>query len=193
MKNIILVFLLTLMSSVPKWNRLLFVGDSLTCYSGGWQHVVSKQLGLEYDNISKGGKRTDWMEKRLREHLSNNSDYGTVVIYGGINDSFAYSQPNLTIRNIQRMVDLCNEKKIKPVVIVGYDPSKVIFKTVYSDKVTEFHRKRYINLQNRIQNEIKNCKIIPIETTIDRTDSGDGIHLKSSGHKKFYKWVLKNW
>ena len=193
MKNIILVFLLTLMSSVPKWNRLLFVGDSLTCYSGGWQHVVSKQLGLEYDNISKGGKRTDWMEKKLREHLSNNSDYGTVVIYGGINDSFAYSQPNLTIRNIQRMVDLCNEKKIKPVVIVGYDPSKVIFKTVYSDKVTEFHRKRYINLQNRIQNEIKNCKIIPIETTIDRTDSGDGIHLKSSGHKKFYKWVLKNW
>ena len=193
MKNIILVFLLTLMSSVPKWNRLLFVGDSLTCYSGGWQHVVSKQLGLEYDNISKGGKRTDWMEKRLREHLSNNSDYGTVVIYGGINDSFAYSHPNLTIKNIQRMVDLCNEKKIKPVVIVGYDPSKVIFKTVYSDKVTEFHRKRYINLQNRIQNEIKNCKIIPIETTIDRTDSGDGIHLKSSGHKKFYKWVLKNW
>jgi len=193
MKNIILVFLLTLMSSVPKWNRLLFVGDSLTCYSGGWQHVVSKQLGLEYDNISKGGKRTDWMEKRLREHLSNNSDYGTVVIYGGINDSFAYSHPNLTIKNIQRMVDLCNEKKIKPVVIVGYDPSKVIFKTVYSDKVTEFHRKRYINLQNRIQTEIKNCKIIPMETTIDRTDSGDGIHLKSSGHKKFYKWVLKNW
>jgi hypothetical protein len=29
--------------------------------------------------------------------------------------------------------------------------------------------------------------------TIDRTDSGDGICLKSSGHKKFYKWVLKNW
>jgi hypothetical protein len=181
------------MSFVPKRNRLLFVGDSLTCYSGGWQHVVSKQLGLEYDNISKGGKRTDWMEKKLREHLSNNSDYGTVVIYGGINDSFAYSHPNLTIKNIQRMVDLCNEKKIKPVVIVGYDPSKVNFKTVYSDKVTEFHRKRYIDLQKRIETEVKNCKIIPMEPTIDRTDSGDGIHLKSSGHRKFYKWVLKNW
>ena len=193
MKNIVLVFLLSLMSFVPQSKKILFVGDSLTCYSGGWQHVVSKQLGLEYDNISKGGKRTDWMEKRLREQLTNNKNYGTVVIYGGINDSFAYTQPNLTIRNIQRMVDLCNENKIKPVVIVGYDPSKVIFKTVYTDKVTEFHRRRYIELQKRIETEIKNCKIIPMEPTIDRQDSGDGIHLKSSGHKKFYKWVLKNW
>jgi hypothetical protein len=36
------------------------------------------------------------------------------------------------------------------------------------------------------------CDIIPVDTTIDRSDSGDGIHLKASGHRKFTKFVLAN-
>jgi hypothetical protein len=31
-----------------------------------------------------------------------------------------------------------------------------------------------------------------MDTTITRMDSDDGIHLKSSGHRKFGKWVLDN-
>jgi lysophospholipase L1-like esterase len=75
---------------------------------------------------------------------------------------------------------------------VGYNSDKVNRNTTYSNEVEKKCRDRYIKLQKRIQRDIRGCNVIPMDNTIDRTDSDDGIHLKASGHRKFYQWVVKN-
>ena len=88
MKYLVLLLAL-LFPSFTKPKRILFIGDSLTCYSGGWQHQFAKGLGREYVNLSSVGKRTDWMYKTLHNQLLTYSDYEMVVIYGGANDAFS--------------------------------------------------------------------------------------------------------
>ena len=190
-KLIIIAFLLTGFKQ-DTYRRILYVGDSLTCYQNGWQADVAKGLDMKFHNISKGGKRTKWMLQTLQSYLKNNEFHSTLIIYGGINDSFAMTKESETLNNIQSMVDLGNQYEMEVIVIIGYNPDKVIKNTVYSDSVTKKCRDRYISLQKKIQDRIVGCKIVPMENTIDRNDSGDGIHLKSSGHKKFSKWVLNN-
>ena len=43
--------------------RVLFIGDSLTCLSGGWQDVVSKHYG--YQSVNKSSELyRDWETDR---------------------------------------------------------------------------------------------------------------------------------
>ncbi len=175
--------------------RILFVGDSLTCYSGGWQHQFARMRHVKYDNISKGGKRTKWMLEQMKKYPIDKYEYlpyYEIVIYGGINDSFSYVSEDETINNIQQMVYIARKMGALPIVIVGYDPNKVIKNTGYSNEVETRCRNRYIKLQKRMATDLKWCVIVPMDTTITRADSDDGIHLKSSGHRKFGKWVLDN-
>lgn len=192
MKKLLILLALSLVSFTSPQKRVLFVGDSLTSYSNGWQDVVGRTLGLDYDVLARGGKRTSWMLKALEEQLAEDSEYDEVVIYGGINDSFSYVSSTSTIANIQSMVDLCNRLRIKPIVIVGYNPERVVQRTMYGGAVTKVCRDRYIVLQNKMKTNLRGCKIIPIEDSISRSDSDDGIHLRASGHRKFAKWILQN-
>jgi len=194
MKTVIITFLFTTLSGftfLPDY-KILFVGDSLTAYNNGWQHRYAKMRGADYDNISKGGKRTKWMLEQIKKYPLDSYKYNEVVIYGGINDSFSYVSEDETIRNIQEMVYIAKKMGAVPIVIVGYDPNRVIQHTMYSNEVETRCRNRYISLQKRIVKELKWCVVVPMEPTIWRMDSDDGIHLKSSGHKKFSKWVLDN-
>ncbi len=194
MKTVIITFLFTTLSGfafLPDY-KILFVGDSLTAYNNGWQHRYAKMRGADYDNISKGGKRTKWMLEQIKKYPLDSYKYNEVVIYGGINDSFSYVSEDETIRNIQEMVYIAKKMGAVPIVIVGYDPNKVIQHTMYSNEVETRCRNRYISLQKRMVKELKWCVVVPMEPTIWRMDSDDGIHLKSSGHKKFSKWVLDN-
>lgn len=190
--SIILLACLALMGFVRSEENILFVGDSLTAYSGGWQHQVSRMRQADYTNISKGGKRTKWMLQQLKKYPVDSYEYDEVIIYGGINDSFSSVSENETIRNIQEMVYYAKKMGAVPIVIVGYNPKKVIQNTMYSSEIETKCRNRYIALQKRLQTELKQCVVIPMEDTIDRSDSDDGIHLKASGHKKFARWILKN-
>lgn len=183
---------LTLSAFKNEPDKILFVGDSLTAYSGGWQHQMSRMLHAKYTNISKGGKRTKWMVNELKKYSDNSAGYTKVVIYGGINDSFSSVKEDDTIDNIANMVYIAKEMGAEPIVVVGYNPEKVNVRTIYSTEIETKCRNRYIKLQKRIQKDITMCNVIPMENTIDRTDSDDGIHLKASGHQKFYKWVVKN-
>ncbi len=192
MKSLLITLLFLSLVPPNKDVKILFIGDSLTCYSNGWQHTVAKGMGMGYVNISKGGKRTDWMLKTLRNYLENGPHHNTLVIYGGINDSFASTKESTTINNIQSMVNLGNLYEMEVIVIVGYDPNRVIKKTVYSEATTKICRERYVKLQKRMQERLLGCKVIPMDTTVTYQDSGDGIHLKASGHRKFSKWVLNN-
>lgn len=193
MGKVILFLCLIMFSFKPETGRrILYVGDSLTCYAGGWQSTVAKGLDMKFHNISKGGKRTKWMLSTLESYLKKNEFHSTLIIYGGINDSFAMTSETETINNIQSMVDLGNLYEMEVVVIVGYNPEKVNVRTVYDDATTTRCRNRYIKLQKKIQERITGCVIVPMDNTVDRSDSDDGIHLRASGHKKFAKWVLKN-
>lgn len=194
MKAIIITFLFTILSGftfLPDY-KILFVGDSLTAYSNGWQHKYAKMRGAEYDNISKGGKRTKWMLQQMKKHSSELDKYNEVVIYGGINDSFSYVSEDETINNIQQMIYIAKKMGAVPIVIIGYNPERVISTTMYSNEVEARCRNRYIKLQKRMAKELKWCIIVPMENTIYRIHSDDGIHLKASGHSKFAKWVLDN-
>ena len=145
-KNTLLCMICILIASfTQKEERILFIGDSLTCYSGGWQHQLSRMLQMKYDNISKGGKRTKWMLGRFREHLNTNKNYTKVIIYGGINDSFSSVREDDTIENIQKMVDMAKEIGAEPIVVVGYDPTKVVTRTIYSNDIESRCRNRYIS------------------------------------------------
>jgi lysophospholipase L1-like esterase len=178
--------------AVRREERILFVGDSLTAYNGGWQHQLGRMLQIKYDNIAKGGKRTKWMLSQLKQYSHKTDRYTKVVIYGGINDSFSSVREDDTIENIQRMVDIAWKMGAEPIVVVGYNPTMVIRETSYPNDVETKCRNRYISLQKRIVTDIKGAKIVPMTDKINREDSDDGIHLKGSGHRKFMNWVLAN-
>jgi lysophospholipase L1-like esterase len=191
MKYLVLLLAL-LFPSFTKPKRILFVGDSLTCYSGGWQHQFAKGLGQDYVNLSSVGKRTDWMYKRLHDQLLTYSDYDMVVIYGGVNDAFSSVPLSKVTNNIQNMIDECIYYDIPVVVISGYSSNKILKRGPYSETIMSRARNRYDAIQKNINNKLMRCDVIPVDTTIDRSDSGDGIHLKASGHRKFAKFVLAN-
>lgn len=191
MTKILITLLSFLITTTGSGQKFLFIGDSLTCYKGGWQDQVSKTFKAESTNISKGGKRTSWMLPTLVTQLGQNKNYTKVFIYGGCNDAYSFVPLDMTVKNIQSMVDLCNLNKIEPVVILGYDPKLVMKKTPYSESVTNFHRGRYITLQKMLKEQLTNCTIVDVCPTVDYSDTGDGIHLKGLGHKKFSDWVLE--
>ena len=187
----ILALLLTMQDA--KQDRILFVGDSMTSYTGGWHHQLAKKLGKKYANVSIPGKRTDWMKLRLIDALKIDDNFSTCFIYGGINDGFAYVKVESALKNVQDMVDICNKHGIQPVVVLGYDPSKVMVNFTTNKDNLDFHRKRYIQIQELLMTQLKNCRVIPIANEITRSDSDDGVHFVASGHKKFAEWVYQNY
>jgi lysophospholipase L1-like esterase len=196
MKKLLLflsLVLLTSFSTPPL--RVLFVGDSLTCARGGWQDQVCKHNGFQSVNISVGGVRTDYMKNALNNYLKKDSSFSYVFIYGGCNDAFSYVNLQGSVNNIQAMVDTCNKRKITPVVIVGFNPAQVTTRTVYDEATTKRCVGRYIEFQKLMvhpETGLKNCKIIPMDTTMVYSDTGDGIHFGASGHRKFSQWVINH-
>jgi hypothetical protein len=90
------------------------------------------------------------------------------------------------------MVDECNLHNIETVVISGYSPDKILKNGPYSESIMARARNRYSIIQSKLNKELVACLVIPVDTTINRSDSGDGIHLKASGHRKFAKFMLAN-
>lgn len=189
-KSLLSIGLFFTPSFLLKSSNIVFIGDSLTCYKNGWQDKVSKHMGYIPINLAKGGKQTSWMLSEIRNKLPHiTSDY--LFIYGGINDSFSGISPDRAFKNIQDIVNISNGFKIKPIVIIGYNPEKVNIRTQYSIELETKCRNNYINLQKKLK-ELKGCHIIQMEDMITRKDSDDGIHLKASGINKFTSWIIKN-
>lgn len=178
-------FLIPQLDSPP---TIIFMGDSLTCYQHGWQDQVTKYWKGNSINLAQGGKRTSWMLIELQNRIPTiKADY--LFIYAGINDAFSLIDPNQSINNLQQMINLSLDHQIKPVVVVGYNPAKVNLRTPYMLEIEDRCRKNYINLQQKMIH-LKGCQIIPMENSITRSDSNDGIHLTASGINKFSKWVI---
>jgi lysophospholipase L1-like esterase len=191
---LVLFVLLTSWSYTPP-RRVLYIGDSLTCAAGGWQDQVSKHFGYQSLNLAKGGVRTDYMRTTMNACFKKDSAFSKVFIYGGCNDAFSMVDLQGAVNNIQMMVDSCNRRGIEPIVIVGFNPAQVTTKTVYDAETTKRCVGRYIEFQKLMVKEktgLKNCKIIPMDTTMFYSDTWDGIHFAPSGHKKFSTWVINN-
>jgi len=189
---ILLACILTLVSFKTPPQRMLFIGDSLTCYKYGWQHQVATAKGNTYLNLAVGGTRLSQMKYSLDAQMKKDAIFTTAFIYGGCNDGFCFVNLEQSLKYTQDMVDTCNARGIKPVVVIGFDAEKVIKKTVYDEVITKRSRDRYALLQKMMKDKLRDCLVIPVNPNFYYEDTGDGIHFKGSGHKKMADWVLSH-
>lgn len=169
--------------------KVLFIGDSLTAYQYGWQEKLTKEKGYRSTNAAVGGKMTSWMIESLYDKLKA-SKYKKVFIYGGVNDIFSDKKAEVPLENIKTMIRMCKQRNVEPIVIAGYDPS-IMTNTWIKDKSIEAtFRSEYKRLQDSLM-IMSNVKIIP-PVKLLRSDSDDGIHLNSTGQKKFSEWIINH-
>lgn len=181
---ILLLFIFAQNSS----SSVLFVGDSITAYAGGWQDMYCKEKKVNKTNLSIGGKRTDYMLYALKKQKI--SSYEKVFIYGGINDIFSQVNVDTVVSNVQKMVNIINSKGSTAVVVLGYN-ANIISQDWIKDKVLEKSCKdKYTEYQNKLK-KIKNATIIPI-IKLEPSDLHDGIHPNQSGFVKLFK-AIKNY
>lgn len=186
MRYVLIVFLLSFISET----RTLFIGDSLSAFNGGWQDQLCVDKNWSKTNLAQTGKRTDWMLCQLTDHLISDRRYDQVIIYGGINDAYTLTNMDSTIHTVQKMVNLANAYKIKPIVIVGYKVNDVLVKTKNATLTFKKTKQQlaYETYQSRLEKEIVNATIIPA-VVLERKFLYDGIHFNIAGHKEFYNLI----
>jgi hypothetical protein len=166
--------------------RALFIGDSHTSnHSWGWQVLLCKETGLLMNNTAIIGKHTPWMLNVAKNSIHSGIDY--CFIYGGANDIHGNVNPYKVVGNIQKIVDICNAKKVKAVVLTGFDAEKCV-KPIRGQ---EFYPKAYTKYQRILMDSIRGAKVIDTRVVV-RTDCGDWTcHMKPSGHRKVADAVIK--
>lgn len=164
----------------------LFIGDSHTAnHNWGWQVLVSKKTGLRMNNTAVIGKHLPWMVNVAKTSVTSNFDY--CFIYGGANDIHGNRNPYLVVKDIQKIVNICNSKGVKPVVLTGFNAEEC----VRPIKGQEFYPKAYTRYQRILMDSIKNATVIDTRVVV-RTDCGDWTcHMNPSGHKKVSERVIK--
>ena len=170
-----------------KGKNVLFIGDSHTSNTtSGWQLILSNKTKMRMNNISVGGKTTGWMLQRAKESLHSGIDY--CFIYGGANDMYSSSISITTaVKNIQMIVNLCNQKGIHAVVITGFNPLICV-----NTPSNSFYASKYRKFQDELLNNIKGANVIQTYV-VSETDCWDGLcHMAPSGHKKMADCIIKN-
>jgi hypothetical protein len=164
----------------------LFIGDSHTAnHDWGWQVILCKKTGLRMNNTAVIGKHLPWMVNIARINVTSNFDY--CFIYGGANDIHGNKNPYQVVNDVQKIVDICNSKGVKPVVLTGFDAEEC----VRPIKGQEFYPKAYTRYQSILMDCIKNATVIDTRVVV-RTDCGDWTcHMNPSGHKKVAERVIK--
>lgn len=165
--------------------KALVIGDSNSCYAGGWQDMLRSDYVVT--NNSKGGKRTSWMLDQLRQLPIDSFDI--VFIHGGINDAYSWVSIYQTVDNLQTMVDTINAHGKVPVVLAGYS-WRANTRTWIKDKNLElFHQERNRMLQNQIDSCLTDCILVPASDLTRKQLYNDGIHPRTEGHKVIYRDV----
>ena len=167
-----------------KGKYVLYIGDSHTSNPGGWQYILSNETKMRMNNVSVGGKTTGWMLEKAKESVHKGLDY--CFIYGGANDMFnSKITIESAIKNIQRIVNICNSKGVKPVVITGFDPL-----TCINTPENPNYRVKYSEFQYRLLNTIEGATVI-MTHVVNKKDCWDGLcHMSPSGHKKIANHII---
>jgi hypothetical protein len=165
----------------------LFIGDSHTAnHDWGWQVIVCKKTGLRMNNTAVIGKHLPWMVNIAKTSITSNFDY--CFIYGGANDIHGNRNPYQVVKDVQKIVDICNSKGVKPVVLTGFNAEEC----VRPIKGQEFYPKAYTRYQRILMDSVKNATVIDTRVVV-RTDCGDWTcHMHPSGHKKVAERVIKS-
>lgn len=185
----------------PTGKTFAFMGDSYTALpTYGWQSVMAKNHGFTEVNLAKGGMQTSWMVGKTREYLNGNKpDY--FVILGGANDAYSPQTIENAIKNIQTMVDMANEKGVKPIVVTGYNARKVQvgnprqkpsdwqLRNGITQQTLWDMGEKYYQMQLRMEKDINNAVIVPIWQEAVQADTYDGLHLTAPAHKKMGEYI----
>ena len=166
-----------------KGKKVLFIGDSHTTYAYGWQDRLCKRTGMSYLNTAVGGKTTGWMLGVLKSNINPGFDY--CIIWGGANDMAGTIKPIDAVKNVQRMVDICNSKGVKAIVMTGFNPRTCVDVSRQS-KVWQPYPARYETFQKILLDSIKGAKVIKSHfISRKERDCGDFCcHMNASGHIK---------
>ena len=186
--------------------KILIVGDSQSAIktSDGknitftYPNILKRILepkGFKVDVLALSGKTTKWMLDNLKNKLLNNT-YDRIYIYGGGNDATSnLDLKNITIPNIQNMVNISKSTGADVIVNLGYridnfsDYNKMPTNQYIQSKedwIPVIERRKL--LQNLIYNNIKNANFIPVYDLYGLTT--DGIHPNSKGHEIVAKVFL---
>lgn len=184
-----LELLLAVVLNLQSPDRILFIGDSMTANPRGWQYHLANKLSARHVVVASPGKKTGWMKDRLLETLESDGEFKACFIYGGINDAFSGAKPESVLANVQSMVDACNSRGIRAVVVVGYNPKHVMVDRTANKDSFKTNRERYIAIQSKLIQGLKNCVVVKVVEDIRRSDSSDGVHLTMEGHRKFSERV----
>lgn len=172
-----------------KGKKVLFIGDSHTVYANGWQDRLCRRTGMTSVNTAVGGKTTTWMKGVALKTISSEFDY--CFIWGGANDMAGTIKPQLAVKNVQYIVDLCRSKGVEPIVLTGFDPLKCIDVSKKS-QIWKPYPKRYETFQKMLQDSIVGAKVIKSHfiSRADR-DCDDFIcHMSASGHRKMADSII---
>ncbi len=168
--------------------KSLLIGDSHSAFSRGWQTFVSEWTGMEIENTAVEGKATSWMKRKLIQNIDSTYEY--CFIFGGGNDASMSVTPETIFKNIEQMVDICNEFGVQPVVILGTSPEKVIASN--SSKWREYSRIK-AHYQELLMNGLEGAYVIDTRDLIEKSDCADFLcHMEISGHKKLADKVIED-
>lgn len=170
-----------------KGKNALFIGDSHTAADYGWQHQLCKKTQMRYLNTAVGGKQTAWMVEVAKQNINSGYDY--CFIYGGANDMAGNRAPIKSVKNIQKIVNMCLAKQVTPIVLTGFDPLTCV--AVGNRTALKGYPQRYAKFQQMLIDSIQGAKVLKTHC-ISRTDCGDFLcHMTASGHKKMAEAVIK--
>jgi hypothetical protein len=165
--------------------KALFIGDSHTAnHNYGWQIQVCQATGLVQNNIAVGGKTTSWMLQQANMYLTPNYDY--CFIYGGANDMYnSHISAASAFNNIQAIVNMCNYKGVKAVVLTGFDYS------VCTRTDNRMYPVKGAELQRMLLTQLRGAQVVDTRV-VYRGDCGDALcHMSYSGHQKTAQVVIK--
>jgi hypothetical protein len=120
--------------------------------------------------------------------LNINPGYDYCFIYGGANDMAGNRPPIKSVKNIQKIVNMCLAKQVKPIVLTGFDPVSCI--NVAGRDVYKGYPQRYAKFQQMLVDSIVGAKVLKTHC-ISRTDCGDFLcHMTASGHRKMTSFII---
>lgn len=165
--------------------RALFIGDSHTAnHDFGWQVIVCKKTGMKMNNTAVIGKHLPWMVSVAKQTISPYYDY--CFIYGGANDIHGNRNPYSVVKDVQKIVEMCNMNGVEAIVLTGFNAEECV-KPI---KGQEFYPKAYTRYQKILMDSIKDATVVDTRVVV-RTDCGDWTcHMNPSGHKKVANAVI---
>jgi hypothetical protein len=173
-----------------KDSLFLFIGDSHTANPYGWQYKLSILTGFKFKNTAIKGRTTAWMTEVAKTSI--NEKYTYCFIWGGGNDMIRKEPVESSVKNIQFIVDLCNQKGVIPVVLTGI-PSLCPDVNGKSEAWKNYviRGEKY---KQMLVDSIKGAKVI--RTDFISRSSGDCAdficHMNPSGHLKMSVGIMES-